>query len=41
MQFVAICLVAIFLGVRGFRVRPRTYVLGAAVAAAAAIYTYH
>ena len=40
MEFAAICAVAIFLGVRGFRASGRTYAWCAVVVAAATLYTY-
>jgi hypothetical protein len=41
MEAVVICLVAVFLGLRGFRAGARTYAWCAALAAVAALYVYH
>jgi hypothetical protein len=40
MEFVAICAVAVFLGLRGFRAAPKTYAVCAGAALVAALYTY-
>lgn len=41
MEFVAICLVAVALGLRGFRVGVRAYAWSALAIAVAGLWTYH
>ena len=41
MEYIAICVVAAFLALRGFRSALRTYALCAGAAVIVALYTYH
>jgi hypothetical protein len=40
-EFIALCLLAIVLGVRGYRADRRPYLWTAGAAVIAALYTYH
>jgi hypothetical protein len=41
MEFILICLLAVVLGLRGFRADRRTYGFSAVAGIAAALYVYH